>query len=272
MPELPEVETTVRGIRESLINTTVAAVVLRHNQLRYPLTLDLQQWVGQTIREVRRRGKYIIFTSTQHNSVLMHLGMSGSVRLLATATAAQAHDHLDMVLTDGRVLRYHDPRRFGLWLWLGQLPPESHPLLAKLGPEPLSDVFDGATVWVQTRSTQLAIKKWLMNSQRVVGVGNIYANEALFHAGLHPQRLAASLTLCEATRLVAEVKKVLLLAIKAGGTTLKDFSNSDGRPGYFSQTLQVYGRSGQACHRCGGLLQEVRFDQRSTVFCQQCQT
>lgn len=271
MPELPEVETTCRGLTPLILHKTIQAVVLRHHQLRYPLSHELQLLNGQRFTSLTRRGKYLIFTTEQQDHVLMHLGMSGSVRLLKTTHAPQKHDHLDIVFHDQSLLRYHDPRRFGLWLWLGQMPAEHHPLLAKLGPEPLSDAFNGDFLYQRTRHSRVAIKKWLMNAQAVVGVGNIYAAEALFMASVSPLKPALNLTLPEAHRLVAEIKNVLLAAIKAGGTTLKDFSGSDGKPGYFAVHLHVYGRGGQACYRCTTLLTELRLDNRSTVYCQKCQ-
>ena len=271
MPELPEVETTCRGIAAHILNKTIVAVILRHSQLRYPLSEDLLLLKGQCFASVTRRGKYLMFETKQQDSVLMHLGMSGSLRLVTNQTMPQKHDHVDIVFSDHSVLRYRDPRRFGLWLWLGAMNALTHPLLAKLGPEPLSGAFDSAYLYSQTRGKKIAIKKWLMNSHSVVGVGNIYANEALFLAKIHPTRLSDSLLSVEARRLVKQIKQVLSQAIAVGGTTLKDFSGSDGKPGYFALDLQVYGRGGLACYRCRQLLQEIRLDNRSTVFCAQCQ-
>ncbi len=269
MPELPEVETTCRGIAPFITAKVIQAVVLRHTQLRYPLSVDLHLLHGQRFLSVVRRGKYLLFETERRHFVLMHLGMSGSLRLVTLQTPLQKHDHVDIVFDDNTVLRYHDPRRFGLWLWLGANP--QHPLLANLGPEPLSDRFNGAYVFQATRTTKVALKKWLMNSAAVVGVGNIYANEALFLAKLLPQRMAQTLTLVEAKRLVLQVQAVLSQAIAVGGTTLKDFVGSDGKPGYFAFNLQAYGRGGLECGCCQALLTEIRLDNRTTVYCQQCQ-
>lgn len=271
MPELPEVETTCRGLSVHVLDKLICQVCLRHQQLRYPISPELAQLCGQRFSRVIRRGKYLLLVTDNADTVLVHLGMSGSLRVVSADTPVQKHEHIDVVFNDGTVLRYRDPRRFGAWLWLGQAPAEQHALLRHLGPEPLLAAFNTDYLFSQTRGKSVAIKKWLMNSQQVVGVGNIYANEALFLAAIDPQRLASTLTRVDAKRLVHQVKRVLRQAIAAGGTTLKDFLASDGQPGYFQQTLRVYGRGGQACYQCGWILQETRLDSRSTVYCPYCQ-
>lgn len=268
MPELPEVETTRLALSQQVLQQPIQHVAIHQSQLRYPVPDALKQLIGQRFIAITRRGKYLVLTTDQQQRFLIHLGMSGSLRVVPVSQARQRHDHIEIHFIDGQALRYRDPRRFGLWLCLDQ---DDHPLLATLGPEPLSDAFDLEYVWQHTRLKRVAIKKWLMNSRCVVGVGNIYANEALFQARLHPLRVASSLTKAEAKRLVTCVKTVLAQAIEVGGTTLKDFLHSDGQPGYFRQQLHVYGRGDQACVRCQTTLQQTRLDNRTTVFCNKCQ-
>src|SRR5690554_955491 len=269
MPELPEVETTLRGITPHIINCQVTAVSVRQPRLRWPVPADLSRLLaGQTLMATARRGKYLLLTFA-NGTLLMHLGMSGSLRIVPLGTAPAAHDHVDIAFT-GNVLRYHDPRRFGSILWqAGKI--SEHALLAHLGPEPLSDEFTGAGLFARTRKRTQNIKQFLMDSKTVVGVGNIYANEALFMAGIKPIRKAGLLTRRQSDELVARVKSVLAQAIEQGGTTLRDFVGGDGKPGYFQQQLLVYGRAGKPCVRCQKPLKEIRLGQRSTVYCTACQ-
>ncbi|MBU1394179.1 MAG: bifunctional DNA-formamidopyrimidine glycosylase/DNA-(apurinic or apyrimidinic site) lyase [Gammaproteobacteria bacterium] len=270
MPELPEVEVTRQGIAPFLVEQTVVDLVIRNGSLRWPVPDIAKQIIGQVIRQVRRRAKYLLI-DTDAGTSIVHLGMSGSLRILLHDTPVEKHDHIDLVLANGRILRFNDPRRFGAWLWC-ELPEEAHPLLAKLGPEPLTQAFNVAQLATALAGKKKAIKLCLMDNHIVVGVGNIYANEALFAAGIHPEAEAGSIDIERLTVLVAEVKQILAHAIKQGGTTLKDFTNADGKPGYFAQKLHVYGRGGETCTSCGNLLSEIRLGQRTTVFCGICQT
>ncbi|MBU2706360.1 bifunctional DNA-formamidopyrimidine glycosylase/DNA-(apurinic or apyrimidinic site) lyase [Zooshikella marina] len=270
MPELPEVETTCRGIAPHIIGHTFQNVIIRQAKLRWAIPEELSQVLpGMAVNSVSRRGKYILL-ATDHGSVIIHLGMSGSLRVLLASVAAGTHDHVDFVFSDGKVLRYTDPRRFGAVLWT-TLAPEQHKLLKSLGPEPLADAFDTAYLFERSRTKQLAVKNFIMDSHVVVGVGNIYANEALFKAGIHPNRAANKISKVRYQRLVDEIKHTLTAAIDQGGTTLKDFVGGDGKPGYFKQELMVYGRAGKSCVICGTVLQEIRLAQRSTVYCKHCQ-
>lgn len=270
MPELPEVETTRRGIERLIVGKTVRQVVIRQHALRQPVPADLPYLLqGQDVVAVRRRAKYLLL-ETPAGSVLIHLGMSGNLRVVPQETPLKKHDHLDLVLSDGKVLRYHDPRRFGLVLWAGNQP-LMHPLLARLGPEPLEDDFDGAWLHRCARNRRLAVKAFLMDQKVVVGVGNIYASEALFMAGIHPARAAGKISAQRYQRLADAVKRVLFNSLEEGGTTLRDFSGADGRPGYFSQSLQVYGRSGEPCAACGRPVLSMVIGQRSSFYCNHCQ-
>ena len=269
MPELPEVETTRRGIEPWLQGRTVERVVVRQPQLRWAIPPEIQALAGQVIRQLTRRGKYILL-HTDAGVALLHLGMSGSVRILDKTAALRKHDHFDVELDNGKVLRYHDPRRFGALLWTTDKPAR-HPLLCKLGVEPLEDAFTGDALFAKSRGRSLAIKAFIMDAHVVVGVGNIYANEALFMAGIDPRRNAGSLTLAEYTTLVACIQQVLNDALERGGTTLRDFVREDGETGYFQLALRVYGRSGQACVTCQTPLQHITQGQRSTWFCPSCQ-
>ena len=269
MPELPEVETTRRGLAPHLIGRTVTALDIRQPRLRWPIAPDLRKRLpGQRIDDVERRAKYLL-VHTQAGSALLHLGMSGSLRVLPAASPIGAHDHVDWKLDSGRILRFTDPRRFGSQLW--QKPGEIHPLLAGLGPEPLSDAFDGDDLWKKSRGRSAAVKVFLMDQAIVVGVGNIYASEALFAAGIHPKRAAGSISRARYARLADEVKRVLAYAIARGGTTLRDFINPDSEPGYFEQELFVYGREGEPCKVCGTPIRAITLGQRSTFFCPKCQ-
>ena len=269
MPELPEVETTRRGLAPHLIGRTVTALDIRQPRLRWPIAPDLRKHLpGQRVDDIERRAKYLL-VHTQAGSALLHLGMSGSLRVLPAASPIGAHDHVDWKLDSGRILRFTDPRRFGSQLW--QKPGEIHPLLAGLGPEPLSDAFDGDDLWKKSRGRSAAVKVFLMDQAIVVGVGNIYASEALFGAGIHPKRAAGSISRARYARLADEVKRVLASAIARGGTTLRDFINPDSEPGYFEQELFVYGREGEPCKVCGTPIRAITLGQRSTFFCPKCQ-
>lgn len=271
MPELPEVETTRRGILPYLQGKKIKEAVVRQPSLRWPVPDAMAAALaGQTVSTVERRGKYLLLR-TRPGTVLVHLGMSGSLRLVKEEEAVRKHDHVDFVLAGNKVLRYHDPRRFGCILWLTD-DPAQHPLLADLGPEPLSADFSPEYLLSRVEDRQTPIKSLIMDSHVVVGVGNIYANEALYAAGIKPERKAGTLTLERCELLVREIKTVLDRAITVGGTTLRDFVGGDGKPGYFSQSLNVYGRGGQPCTSCMTPLKEIRLGQRSTVFCPRCQS
>jgi formamidopyrimidine-DNA glycosylase len=269
MPELPEVETTRRGIAPYLIGRRVESLKIRQPQLRWPIPRALRERLpGQRIEAVERRAKYLL-VHTASGSAVLHLGMSGSLRILPGATPAGAHDHVDWLLDSGRLLRFTDPRRFGCQLW--QAPGRVHPLLAALGPEPLGPDFTGVYLWNMSRGRGAPVKTFLMDQKTVVGVGNIYAAEALFAAGIRPGRAAGTVSLARYERLAAEVRRILEYAITRGGTTLRDFLRPDGEPGYFEQELFVYGREGEPCKVCGAPIHALRIGQRSAFFCRQCQ-
>ncbi len=271
MPELPEVETTRRGIAPHLENQCLRQVVIRQRRLRWPVTRGLDGLLrGQTLHRVRRRAKYLLL-DFERGSLLIHLGMSGSLRLLNEDTPVQKHDHVDLVFQSGTCLRYRDPRRFGAILWAGAHPLD-HPLLRALGPEPLSAAFHGDYLASQAHGRHCAIKNLIMDNRIVVGVGNIYANEALFLAGIHPARAAGRVSRQRCRQLAEHIKTVLAAAIEQGGTTLKDFTDSEGRPGYFAQRLRVYGRAGEACPGCGQPLRSRVIGQRNSFYCGRCQT
>ncbi|MBA2657589.1 MAG: bifunctional DNA-formamidopyrimidine glycosylase/DNA-(apurinic or apyrimidinic site) lyase [Tatlockia sp.] len=270
MPELPEVETTCRGISPYLINQTIKAVVIRQHKLRCPVSPELStHCVGQKIISVNRRAKYLIFKLSE-GFLLNHLGMSGHLRLIDGDLAATKHDHVDLELTNGFTLRYNDPRRFGLWLYRAINPELSRPL-SHLGLEPLAQSFDGNYLLQRAKNKVQTIKSFIMTNEVVVGIGNIYATESLFLAGIHPLTPAGSLVLESFHRLARQIKLVLQQAIDAGGTTLRDFYASDGKPGYFSNNLLVYGRKNKSCFRCHSLIQVVSIGGRSSAFCPNCQ-
>ena len=270
MPELPEVETARRGIAPHLEGCRVARVTVRDRRLRWPIPQALlKELPGQRIEAVERRGKYLLL-KTQGGTALLHLGMSGSLRILAADAPPQKHDHVDIVMDSGQALRLRDPRRFGALLWT-RGDPAKHALLKDLGPEPLSDGLDGGYLFQESRGRKVAIKQFIMDSHVVVGVGNIYASESLFLAAVRPQRAAGRVSAKEYAALARGIKKVLTASIKAGGTTLRDFAREDGEPGYFSQRLRVYGRDGQRCYRCGGTILAKATGQRMTYFCPKCQ-
>jgi len=270
MPELPEVETTRSGIAPHVEGRVVTEVVLRRRKLRYPVPRTLlADLPGQMVERVERRAKYLLLRC-EAGTVLIHLGMSGSLRLVAADVPAEKHDHIDIVFENGQALRLRDPRRFGAVLWLTGDPME-HKLLATLGPEPLSDEFDADYLYQHSRKRKVAVKQFIMDSHTVVGVGNIYASEALFRAGIRPQLAAGRLSRRRCELLVESIKSVLGQAIAEGGTTLRDFVDGEGRPGYFKQQLQVYGRAGEPCRACAGIIREVRQGQRASFYCPACQ-
>lgn len=270
MPELPEVETTRRGIAPLLSGRRVTCVDVREPRLRWPVPPALaRELPGHPVCGVTRRAKFLLLESPVGHLIL-HLGMSGSLRVVSRELSPDKHDHLDVVMDDGRCLRFRDPRRFGAALWTTHDPLE-HPLLKHLGPEPLEEAFTGEWLHRLSRHRRIAVKSFLMNSQIVAGVGNIYASEALFLAGIHPSRPAGRISLKRYQRLVVAVREVLEDAIAAGGTTLRDFVDSNGNPGYFSQELHVYGRHNEACDRCGAPVRSRIIGQRSTYYCPACQ-
>jgi formamidopyrimidine-DNA glycosylase len=269
MPELPEVETSRRGIAPWVENQTVKSVVVRDRRLRWPVPVDIdRRLAGATIDRVLRRAKYLLF-ETASGTLLMHLGMSGSVRIIEADEPAMKHDHVDVRFASGKALRFRDPRRFGCLLWAEE--PLEHPLLRDLGPEPLADDFDGDYLWRRARGRKVSIKPFIMNANIVVGVGNIYASEALFGAGINPRRQAGRISAVRMNLLADAIKAVLQRAIKAGGTTLRDFSGGDGEPGYFRQQLDVYERAGRPCRRCETPISAVVLGQRSSYYCKRCQ-
>lgn len=268
MPELPEVETSRRGIEPHLKGETILHAIVRNPRLRWPVSPEIHALSDKQVLSVQRRAKYLLL-ELPDGWIIIHLGMSGSLRVLPEEQPAGKHDHVDLVMSNGKVLRYTDPRRFGAWLW--SCDPEGSNVLAHLGPEPLSDAFNGDYLFAKSRGKRTAIKPWLMDNRLVVGVGNIYASESLFTAGILPDRPAASLSEEEALRLVTTIKRVLLRSIEQGGTTLRDFLQSDGKPGYFAQELQVYGRTGEPCRACGTPIISSKHAQRSTFWCPCCQ-
>jgi len=270
MPELPEVETTRRGIEPLIVGHRLVDVIVRDPRLRWPVPVArLRALRGTRFERVDRRAKYLLLR-TDRGTIMMHLGMSGSLRVLAADTPAMVHDHLDLVLDDGRCLRLRDPRRFGSIHCLPRGRDE-HPLLAGLGPEPLDPGFDGAYLHARARGRSRAVKDFIMDGRIVAGVGNIYAAEALFAAGIHPGRAAGRISRARCDALARAIREVLRRAIEKGGTTLRDFSNADGDPGYFRIRLSVYGRVGQPCRRCGAPLRALARGQRATVYCPRCQ-
>jgi len=270
MPELPEVETTRRGVEPHVVGRRIVALDVHEPRLRWRVPEDLPaRLAGQAVRGAGRRAKYLLL-ELSGGTLLLHLGMSGSLRVLPAHSPRQPHDHLDLVLDSGLALRFNDPRRFGsLHYTTGD--PQAHPLLAGLAPEPFAREFDADYLWRITRRRRVAIKQLIMNSRLVVGVGNIYANEALYRARIRPRRTARSLTLKQARRLVRAIRTVLALAIRVGGTTLRDYVGVDGAPGYFRQRLYVYERAGKPCRNCGTRIRAVTQGQRSTYYCPHCQ-
>jgi formamidopyrimidine-DNA glycosylase len=268
VPELPEVEVTRRGLEPQLAGRRISGVAVREARLRWRIPREVRLLTGRTVRGIARRAKYLL-VDCGDGHLILHLGMSGSLRVLAPGVAPGKHDHFDLELGD-RVLRLRDPRRFGAVLWTAA-PPETHRLLAHLGVEPLSREFNARRLHALTRGARVSIKVFLMDGRRVVGVGNIYASESLFRAGIDPRKAAHRLSVAEAKRLVAAIKRTLLAAIKAGGSSLRDFVGSDGASGYFQQRHWVYDRAGQPCRRCRAPVRRIVQGQRATYFCARCQ-
>ena len=275
MPELPEVEITRRGLAAHLTGLTITDVVIRNAKLRWTVPKNLPALLrGRTIASLKRRAKYLLMDCGS-GTLILHLGMSGSLRILPANTSPEKHDHFDLVLSNGTLMRLRDPRRFGAVLWhTGDV--HTHPLLATLGPEPLEDGppannFDARHLYQATRGRSVSIKQCIMNHRIVVGVGNIYANEALFRASIKPQFVAGKLSLPRCAKLVAEIRATLAEAIKLGGSSLRDFVNTAGETGYFQQHYWVYGRCGEPCRRCGSPIKQIRQGQRSSFYCSICQ-
>jgi formamidopyrimidine-DNA glycosylase len=270
VPELPEVETTRRGLAPHLEGQLVETVIVRNRALRWPVPRNLAKRVsGCTVHSVDRRGKYLLI-DCGNGWMVVHLGMSGSLRLLAKETPAGKHDHFDLVLGSGLIARLTDPRRFGAVLWVPR-DPLRHPLLARLAPEPLGPEFDGSWLHAHTRGRSAAIKTVLMDSHIVVGVGNIYASESLFRANINPKTAAGRISLQRCERLVAAIRDTLSAAIEAGGSSLRDYVGAQGEPGYFQQNYFVYGRDGEPCRACGTNIRLLRLGQRATYYCPKCQ-
>ena len=270
MPELPEVETSRRGIEPWILDTTITRVVVRDRRLRWPVASGVERKLrGQTIKSVGRRAKYLLI-GTRGGTMILHLGMTGSVFIVDHDVHAGVHDHIDIELDSGKALRFRDPRRFGSFHLSRK--PLAHPLLATLGPEPLEDEFDGDYLWRKSRGRKVSIKQFIMNAQVVVGVGNIYASESLFLAGINPKRAAGRIARHRYDALADAIKDILARAIKAGGTTLRDFYGGDGEPGYFKQQLEVYDREGEHCRCCNTAIKAFVQGQRSTYYCKHCQT
>ncbi len=275
MPELPEVETTRRGLAPAVEQRRIVRAVVRHRGLRQPVPRGLERRLaGARVRRLSRRGKYLLFdceqADRQTGTLLVHLGMSGRLWLVDEAASPEKHDHFDLVIDNGRVIRLRDPRRFGLVLW-HQGDPFAHPLLASIGPEPLTRNFDGAVLHREIRSRSAAIKLVIMDSHVVAGVGNIYANEALFRAGIDPRTPAKRISRARCDTLAQEIKMVLGEAINAGGSSLRDYVGSDGLAGHFQNRFFVYGRAGESCMRCAAAIREIRQGQRATCYCPACQ-
>ena len=270
MPELPEVETTRLGITPHITGQTIKTVVVRNKNLRWPITATLKKdLLGKQFKKIDRRGKYLL-CYTDNGCMIMHLGMSGSLHIVDKKVNPEKHDHLDILFASGKILRFHDPRRFGSILWTKK-DPLQYKLIKDLGPEPLSQEFDGEWLYKRSRKRIQAIKNFIMDSHNVVGVGNIYASESLFLSGINPKRKAGNVSLERYERLANAIKKILKQSIKQGGTTLRDFVNGDGKPGYFQQQLNVYGRTGQPCKQCNSKIKETKLGQRSSFYCSTCQ-
>ena len=270
MPELPEVETIRRGIEPLVMDRTIARVLFRVPRLRWPIPREwAETMVGQSVLDVERRAKYLLLRCTD-GWILLHLGMSGHLRVVRSEAPAGRHDHVDIEFTDGSCLRFTDPRRFGAFLWT-HAEPLLHPLLAGLGPEPFAQEVGGSYLYRLSRSRRAAVKAFIMDQRTMVGVGNIYATEALFRAGIHPARPAGNISKERYELLVLEIRRVLDEAIEAGGTSLRDFLNSEGKPGYFRLRLLIYGRQGEPCPGCGRPISLIRLSGRATTFCRHCQ-
>ena len=278
MPELPEVETTLRGIEPALTGRTISEVIVRNASLRWPVPDEVGQARGRRVTCCWRRAKYLLIelardesdTVSAGSGLLIHLGMSGSLRICEAGDAPRKHDHVDIVLENGKCIRFNDPRRFGVFSWW-EPPAEGHKLLRDLGPEPLSDAFSGIHLWQKSRGRKGAVKNFIMDGKIVVGVGNIYASEALYMAGIHPMRAAGRVSRVRYEALAAAIRDVLSRAIAHGGTTLRDFVNSDGKPGYFAQELLVYDREDMPCFQCQAPIRRKVIGQRSSYYCPRCQ-
>lgn len=270
MPELPEVETTLRGIAPHLESQHIESIDVRQPKLRWPVSAEFSTLGQLPVVSLARRAKYLII-GTSKGHIIIHLGMSGSLRIVGRDEPRRKHDHVEFRLSSGKLMRYHDPRRFGAVLWTTNSV-EEHVLLTRLGPEPLSNHFTNDHLFQASRKRKTAIKNLIMDAHVVVGVGNIYASEALFLAGIRPGKAAGRISTAQSAAIVAAIKKVLADAIKQGGTTLRDFVNSDGSPGYFQQTLNVYGRNGDRCRHCATIIKSRIIGQRSTFYCPSCQT
>ncbi len=270
MPELPEIETIRRGVVRHILDKTIHRVIVRERRLRWPVPRNLNTLLrGQSFRAVARRGKYLLF-HTDKGCMVVHLGMSGSLHINSQGVQPNSHDHIDFIFASGRCMRFRDPRKFGSIHW-SAIDPNRHRLLEKLGPEPLSSQFNAGYLFRVTRGRAQAIKTFIMNQHIVAGVGNIYANESLFLAGINPECRAGQISRKKCADLSGAIKRILRLAIKAGGTTLKDFSDHQGRPGYFRQQLKVYNRAGCECLRCGSVIEGYRLGQRAAYCCPTCQ-
>ena len=269
MPELPEVETTRRGIKPYIDQQKVSEIIVRQPKLRWPVPSEIHDMEGQIVESVTRRGKYILL-ETYAGTALIHLGMSGSLRVVESGAAVEKHDHVDIVIDTQKVIRLRDPRRFGAFLWTTQNPLK-HKLIRSLGPEPLTDDFNADYLYQASRGRSMSIKQFIMNGHIVVGVGNIYACESLFMSNISPKWQAGKVSKVRYLRLVAEIKTVLANAIEQGGTTLQDFLQVEGSPGYFKQELNVYGRAGQPCFTCKTPIKQINQGQRSTFYCAKCQ-
>jgi len=270
MPELPEVETTCRGIEPFLLGHRVIRVVVRDARLRWPVPDTLNdQLSGQTIERLWRRSKYIL-AACAGGTLIIHLGMSGSLRVLKKAEPPGKHDHIDIETSAGAIIRYRDPRRFGCFLWT-DCDPFDHPLLKSLGPEPLTPAFDGDYLYRMSRGRKAPVKSFIMDAKVVVGVGNIYASESLARSGIHPRRAAGRVGLARYRELASQIRYTLERSIRLGGTTLRDFVTPGGSPGYFEQTLVVYGREGEPCRTCGEAIRQEVIGQRSSFYCARCQ-
>ncbi len=271
MPELPEVETTKRGVEPHILNKTIEHLAIHNANLRWPIPVEMAPLCsGQSVTRVARRAKYIIVELNEY-CLLIHLGMSGSLRIIRGSYQRLKHDHVELFFADQTRMVFNDPRRFGCYFILPHAGWREHDLLNGLGPEPFDNTVDGSYFYSTARNKVVAVKNFVMDQRIVVGVGNIYANEALFKAGIHPKRQASKVSRQRYHSLARHIKETLQAAIEMGGTTLRDFVNSDGQPGYFQQTLQVYGRAGQSCRVCHTKLREIRLGQRTTVYCPQCQ-
>ena len=270
MPELPEVETTLRGVAPHSVGRKVSELKVRNRSMRWPVPAGIEaELKNKKLADIERRGKYLLFKFT-HGTAILHLGMSGSLRVMPTNSTPEKHDHIDICFGE-RCLRFNDPRRFGCFLWTPE-PSESHDLIQHLGPEPLSDDFNAEYLFSKSRKRKQNIKTFIMDAKVVVGVGNIYANEALFESGIHPLKAAGKLSKAKSEQLSENIKNILQNAITRGGTTLRDFVGGDGKPGYFAQELKVYGHGGEPCRTCAKPLTEKQIAKRTTVYCTQCQT